>query len=207
MFAHYVVALVKGVPTPFIVFPSDPKGLNRPLDALKEFDIQQDVVSAGTLTWTTGRDAKVTCYGRGDVVVNKSLRKVATFQSRGPQDAQLCQKLLSKPLPYMVLRFPGKYHPVLLSPGDSHNLQLFRQFDVRPHKAVLGAGWIDFGLATGTKPVCYGQTVFDRYEHARVDVSVKKQSRGLIDMTIIEHAFVKPQGDERFSGMSELAFA
>ena len=207
MFAHYVVALVKGVPTPFIVFPSDQKGLNRPLDALKEFDIQQHVVSAGTLTWTVGKDAKVICYGRGDVVVDKALRKVATFQSRGPQDAQLFKEQLSKPLPYMVLRFPGKYHPVLLSPGDSHNLQLLRQFDVRPHKAVLGAGWVDFGLSTGAKPVCFGQTVFDKYEFARVDLSVKKQSRGLIDMTILEQAFVKPQFEERFQGVHELAFA
>lgn len=207
MFAHYVVALVKGVPTPFIVFPGDPKGLNRPLDALKEFDIRKDIVSAGTLTWTGGKDAQVTCYGRGDVVVDKALREVVTFQSRGPQDAQLCRELLSKPLPYMVLRFPGKYHPVLLGPNDSHNLQLFRQFQLRPHKSVLGAGWIDFGLSTGAKPLCYGQTVFDKYEYARVDVSVKKQSRGLIDVTIIEQAFVKPKFEEKFNGLHELAFA
>lgn len=207
MFANYVVARVKGVLTPFIIFPGDSKGLNRPLDALEDFDITQDVVSAGTLTWTYGANAQVTCYGRGTVVINHFSKESITLRSRGPEDASLYRELLSKAIGYMVLRFPGKYHPVLLAPGDSPDVQLLRQFQLRPHKAVLGAGWVDFGLSSGVKPVCFGDAVFDKAEQARGARLVKKQSRGLIDLTILQQAYVKPDQPEWIGGANQLVFA
>ena len=191
MFAHYVVAKINGVVTPFIIFPGDNLGLERPLINRDKFDYKTDVISAGFLTWEGGSDDVVKCFGQGDVPVQTYPLKLATYKSRGKLDAKLFRDLLSQPIGYILMGIGGQLRPVFLYPGDTHDYHLLARYQRRPKEVVISAGWMDFGLATGAAPSCYGEAVFDKNDKARVDISVTKQSRGDADLKLFKKYYTQ----------------
>jgi len=182
MFAKYVVLKVNGKAVPYIVSPNEVTW-DRPVDS-EEVPMRQ-VLGAGFITWTEGKPEELSCFGEGFFHRSISSTRKTIRKSRGEEDAALFREMLSKPVGYVVLRLDGMLRPIIVYPHDNHDDAVLR-YQVYPHRHVVSAGMVDFGLATGKKGRCSGSFHFESKFHP-----LTAESKGAEDVKLMRNFFVQ----------------
>ena len=185
MFAKYVVALVAGKIVPYLISPkNNHPSWDQPPVNLREIE---QILGAGFISWDGGKDAQVTCFGKG-TFSNWGTGELSTHESRGDVDAEIFRGLLSQPIPYIVLKLSGQERPVFVQPGDTPDRAVAR-YQVYASRAVVSAGLVDFGLGTATASTCFGEETFNKVHGYVCAATFTSKSRGGTDLALMEQHF------------------